>query len=143
MQVTTTIDGASLHVRIENDSDATVHIFDSARMPYFILDDADLLVLFGINAPDPEVDYFMIEIPTTRPVDPGEVVEHDLALDAVTLGDHYETDRETTALEPPLTVRCEVGWGTTPIVESERHLYSIETVLAWQQLTSAEPVTFS
>ncbi len=45
--------------------------------------------------------------------------------------------------EPPLTVRCEVGWGTTPIVESERHLYSIETVLAWQQLTSAEPVTFS
>ncbi len=39
MQVTTTIDGASLHVRIENDSDATVHIFDSARMPYFILDD--------------------------------------------------------------------------------------------------------
>ena len=72
MQVTTTIDGASLHVRIENDSDATVHIFDSARMPYFILDDADLLVLFGVNAPDPEVDYFMVEIPTTRPLDPGE-----------------------------------------------------------------------
>jgi hypothetical protein len=38
-------------------------------------------------------------------------------------------------------VRCEVGYGDTPILESERHLYSIASVIAWQKLASAAPVT--
>lgn len=140
MQVTTTLSGTSLHVRIENDSEATAHVFDSERMPYLIRDDDGLLVLFGVNPPDPDLDYFFIEIPVTRPLEAGEAAEHEVALDPLMLGDHYSTDREPTPLERPVTVRCEVGWGTTPIVEGEQHLFSIQALLAWQQHTSAEPI---
>jgi hypothetical protein len=131
---------ARLQVRIENRSDRTVHLFDSDRMPYFITGDDGLLVLYGVNPPDPDTDYYMIEIPTTRPLEAGETVEHDVSLDPLFLRDHYETAREPTSLRGTVTVRCEVGWGETPIEPSERHLYSIETVLAWQKLASAEPV---
>ena len=39
-----------------------------------------------------------------------------------------------------MTVRCQVGWGDTPIEAAERHLFSIESVLAWQQLATSPPV---
>jgi hypothetical protein len=131
---------AQIQVRIENRSDRTVHVFDSERMPYFIAGDDGLLVLYGVNPPDPDVDYYMIEIPTTRPLAAGETIEHDVSLDPLYLSDHYETETDPTTLSGTVTVRCEVGWGDTPIVASEQHLYSIETVLAWQQLASAPPV---
>ncbi|MEA2232210.1 MAG: hypothetical protein QOD83_2026 [Solirubrobacteraceae bacterium] len=90
---------AALHVRIENQSDRTVHVFKSDRMPYLIVDGDGLLVLYGVNPPNPDVDYYAIEIPTTRPLASGEAIE-----------------------------------------SSERHLYSIQSVLAWQHLASADPV---
>lgn len=142
MNVACTPTGAArLRVRIENDGDATVHLLDSPRMPYFIRDETGLLVLFGVNPPDPEVDYYGIEIPTTRPLEAGAAIEHDVSLDPLYLRDHYETEREPTPLARPLTVRCEVGYGDTPILESERHLYSIESVIAWQKLACSPPVT--
>lgn len=144
MIVTCTATGpARLQVRIENDGDATVHLLDGERMPYLIRDDDGLLVLFGVNPPDPEVDYYGIEIPTTRPLEPGETLEHDVSLDPLILGDHYETQREPTPLPRPITVRCEVGYGDTPILGSERHLYSIESVIAWQKLAAATPITLT
>jgi hypothetical protein len=142
VKVECTAAGASqLRVRIENDADATVHVLAGERMPYLIRDDEGLLVLFGVNPPDPDVDYYMVEIPTTRPLEPGGTIEHEVSLDPLYLGDHYETEREPASLERPVTVRCEVGYGDTPILESERHLYSIESVLTWQKLASAPPVT--
>jgi hypothetical protein len=134
---------AALRVRIENDGDATVHVLDGERMPYLIRDADGLLVLFGVNPPDPEVDYYGIEIPTTRPLEPGATIEHDVSLDPLYLRDHYETAREPTPLTRPVTVRCEVGYGDTPILASERHLYSIESVIAWQKLASAPPITLT
>ena len=131
---------ARLEVRIENRSERTVHVFDSERMPYFIADDAGLLVLYGVNPPDPDTDYYGIEIPTTRPLAAGAAVDHDVSLDPLFLRDHYETAREPLALRGTVRVRCEVGWGETPIEPSERHLYSIESVLAWQRLAAAPPV---
>ncbi|WP_028065421.1 hypothetical protein [Solirubrobacter soli] len=144
MNVTCTATGAAqVRVRVENDGDATVHVLDGERMPYLIRDDAGLLVLFGVNPPDPEVDYYGVEIPTTRPLEPGATIEHDVSLDPLYLRDHYETQREPTPLPRPVTVRCEVGYGDTPILRSERHLYSIESVIAWQKLASAPPVTLT
>jgi hypothetical protein len=131
---------ARLRVRIENRSESTVHILDSERLPYFISDDDGLLVLYGVNPPDPDTDYYGVEIPTTRPLEPGETVEYEVSLDPLFLRDHYETEMEPTTLGGTVTVRCEVGWGDTPIVPAERHLYSIESVLAWQKLASAPPV---
>ena len=130
---------ARLQVRIENRSENPVHVFDSERMPYFIQDD-DLLVLYGVNPPDPDVDYYGVEIPTTRPLAPGGTIEHEVSLDPLILRDHYETARTPTALSGTVTVRCEVGWGETPIEPAERHLYSIESVIAWQRLAAAPPV---
>ena len=69
----------------------------------------------------------------------GETIEHDVSLDPLFLRDHYETETQPTTLSGTVTVRCEVGWGETPIEASERHLYSIESVLAWQKLASAPP----
>jgi len=143
VRVHATADGATLHVRIENDSDTTAHVLDGERMPYVIRDDDGLLVLFGVNPPDPDTDYYMVEIPTTRPLEAGEAVEHDVVLDPVPFHDHYTYDTDEVPLERPVTVRCEVGWGDTPILAAEQHLYSIESVIAWQQLTAAAPVTLA
>ena len=131
---------ARLRVRIENRSDRTVHVFDSERMPYFIRDDAGLLVLYGVNPPDPDVDYYSVEIPITRPLEPGATIEHDVSFDPLFLRDHYETETSPTSLSGTVSVRCEVGWGETPIELAERHLYSIESVIAWQRLAAAPAV---
>lgn len=131
---------ARLHVRIENRSDRTVHVLDGDRMPYLIADDGGLLVLYGVTPPDPEVDYYGVEIPTTRPLEPGAAIEHEVGLSPLYLSDHYETRREPTPMTGTVAVRCEVGWGDTPIERAERHLFSIESVLAWQQRAASEPV---
>jgi hypothetical protein len=131
---------ARLQVRIENRSDGTVHVFDSDRMPYFIAGAEGLLVLYGVNPPDPDTDYYGIEIPVTRPLAAGASIEHEVSLDPLYLRDHYEAEREPAALRGTVSVRCEVGWGETPIEASERHLYSIESVLAWQRIAAAPPV---
>ena len=84
-------------VRIENRSDRAVHVLDGDRMPYLIADDGGLLVLYGVTPPDPEVDYYGVEIPTTRPLEPGAAIEHEVGLSPLYLSDHYETRREPTA----------------------------------------------
>jgi hypothetical protein len=45
-----------------------------------------------------------------------------------------------SALSGIVTARCRAGWGETPIEDSERHLFSIESVLAWQHLATSPPV---
>jgi hypothetical protein len=129
-----------LEVRIDNRSGRTLHVLDGERMPYLIADDGGLLVLFGVTPPDPDVDYYGVEIPTTRPLAPGAAITHDVALRPLHLHDHYEAQREPSTLSGTITVRCEVGWGETPIERAERHLYSIESVLAWQHVTASRPV---
>jgi hypothetical protein len=130
---------AAVRVRVVNVSGQDVHIFDSPRMPYLIREQGGtLLVLYGVNPPDPELDYFGIEIPLTRPLAAGEVVEHEVSLGSSTLHDHYEADREPTELHGTVTVLCEVGWLERPIAAEERDRWSITTLLEEQRLAHAE-----
>lgn len=131
----------SVRYQIKNVSNSTIHIFDSQRMPYLLLqEDETLVVLHGVNSPDPNIDYYAIEIPITKPVEPGEVVNHEVSLMPLYLKDHYETQRNPTELHGSVTVRCQVGWGETPILASERHTKSINSLLEWQHITEAEPI---
>lgn len=127
--------------QLKNISETTIHIFDSPRMPYLLRqEDGSLLVLQGVNPPDPDIDYYAIEIPVTRPVQPGEVVIYEVSLMPLYLKDHYETQRTPTELNGFVTVRCQVGWGERPILASERHKMSINSLLEWQHITEAEPI---
>ena len=129
---------ALVRYRIENTSTATLHLFDSSRMPYLLLQaDGSLLVLHGVNPPDPDLEYYLIEIPITRPIRPGEVVEHQVSLNPLILKDHYETQRSPTELHGVVKVHCQVGWGEKPVLASERHRWSISMLMAWQHLAQA------
>ena len=140
-------EGSALAVRvvIENVSDGTLHIFDSPRMPYLLEEDGDLEIFYGVNPPDPNVEYFAIEIPPTQALPPGEWVEDTVSLTPLRLGDHYSLPRERNPVvtrHGTVTVRCEVGWGETPILPApeEQDVRNITQLIEWQQFSRAEPV---
>ncbi len=135
----------TVRVAIENASSDTLHIFDSARMPYLLEEDGDLVILYGVNPPDPNTEYFVIEIPPTQPLAPGKRVEDTVSLTPLRLGDHYGLHRERNSpvtRHGAVTVRCEVGWGETPILarEEEQHVRNITQLIEWQQFSRSEPV---
>ena len=95
-------DRPSLSIELFNGLSETIHIFDSPRMPYFILqDDGTLLILHGVHAPNPEIDYGMIEIPLTRPLQPGASVSWQIDLVPLNLKNHYEAEREPADIHGP------------------------------------------
>jgi hypothetical protein len=132
-------------VRLHNRTPETIHIFNSPRLPYFILqEDGSLLLLFGVHPPDPEIDYGMIEIPITRPLFPGETACWQVSLTLVVLRDHYEAALEPAGLLGSIRVVVQAGWGATPITPEQRHQTNIYELLAWQKLVSCQmgEVTF-
>jgi hypothetical protein len=130
--------GEAVDVRVTNRSDATVHLLDGERMPYLLrAEGGGLLVLFGVNPPDPDLDYLGIEIPPTRPLEPGSELRHHVALRPLVLRDHYSREREPLPLHGEVTVRCEVGWGESAITP---HATSITGLLEWQRLARSQPV---
>jgi hypothetical protein len=69
----------------------------------------------------------MIEISLTRPL-------------AKMLRDHYgEQPASDALLHGIVHLRCDVGWGTTPITAASRRGMSIHQLLAWQQITRFGP----
>lgn len=138
-------DEVVVRVTIENVSDDTLYIFDSWRLPYLLEQDGDLVILYGVNPPDLNVEYFMIEIPTTQRLPPGGRVEDAVRLTPLRLGNHYSLPRErnsSVTRHGAATVYCEVGWGRTPILSSpeEQNVRNINQLIAWQQISRAEPV---
>jgi hypothetical protein len=133
-----TVDG--IDVRIVNRSDATVHLLDGDRMPYVLRSGDELVVLFGVNPPDPDLDYLGISIPCTRPLAPDAAEEHRVALRPLWLRDHYSSERSPTALDGETTVRCEVGWGETPITDETARQMSITSLLEWQRIARSDTV---
>jgi hypothetical protein len=130
-----------LHLSVENKAEDTLHIFDSARMPYLILqDDGSLLVLHGVNAPDPDIDYTFIEIPVTQALPPGGPWESSVALAPLMLSDHYGAARKATVLQGDVQVHCQVAWGKTPILPADRNR-PIQDLLDWQGWAQAVPLT--
>ena len=135
-----------VQVQIKNVSDTTLHLFDGARMPYVLLqDDESLLVLYGVNPPDPNTEYFAIEIPITKPLEPGAAIEDEVSLTPLYLGHHYGLHRmrsRPTTKHGTTIVHCEIGWGETPILprKEEKNVRNIIQLLEWQQLTQAEAI---
>lgn len=134
-----------VRVTIENISDDTLHLFDSHRMPYVLEEDGGLLILYGVNPPDPNLEYYMIEIPTTKALPPGERVEDTVSLTPLRLGDHYSLPRERNSVvtrHGAVTIQCAVGWGYTPILppHEEQSVQNITQLLEWQRLSPAEVI---
>lgn len=130
-----------LDYEVKNLSNAPVHLFVGDRMPYkFQQEDGSVLILHGVNAPDPEMDYYFIEIPLTRALEPGATALFYTQLHPFVQGDHYGTAYEAANLHGELTVGLEVGWTATAITEANRHTLSIQQVLQAQRLVAAAPI---
>jgi hypothetical protein len=134
---TETVDGrVVVHYEIRNAGTEPIHLIDGKRLPYQLTDGATLVVLHGVNPPDPDRLYNMIEIPLTRPLAPGERLAGEQVLPPAMLRDHYGEQPTPAALQHGrIQVRCDVGWGTTPITAASRRTMSIQQLLAWQQVT--------
>ena len=126
---------------IKNISAQAVYIFDSPRMPYFLkASDDTLVILYGVHPPKPNVSYYGIEIPLTQGLEPGQTLEDEISLTPLYLKNHYETDRTPTAFGEFKRIQCQVGWGETPILKSDRHKLSIHTLLDWQHLALSDVI---
>jgi hypothetical protein len=129
-----------IRYEIHNAGAEPVHLIDSKRLPYLVADGSTLTILHGVNPPDPNRLYNMIEIPLTRPLAPGERISGQQVLPARLLHDHYgEQPAPDALLHGTIRVRCDVGWGATPITAASRRGMTIQQVLAWQQLISFGP----
>lgn len=136
----------AVQVRIHNPSDRTLHLPTTPRMPYLLEDSGELVILYGINPPDPNTNYPFIEMPVTRPLEPGASIEETVSLLPLQLGDHYNLPRQrnpVTEKHGPTPFRCRVGWGETPILprKEEKQIRNIHQLLAWQQLTDSASLT--
>lgn len=71
-------------------------------------------VLYGVNDPDPDLDYYGIEIPLTRPLAPTEHLAVDATLVPLVPRHHYEAMQTPVALPDELDVICKAAYGDTP-----------------------------
>ncbi|WP_428261227.1 hypothetical protein [Haliangium sp.] len=133
-------DAHTVHWSVENIGDTPVHVLHNKRMPYVLRRDSSLLLLHGVHPPDPDKDYNIIEIPTTVELASKARLEGDVALVPLALRDHYGEAQPGAPLTGKVEVRFAVGWGETPILEGERHRYSIQALLDWQTVTESEPL---
>lgn len=97
-----------------------------------------MLVLHGVHAPDPEVDYTFIEIPLTQPLAPGAAWQASVPLSPLILADHYQKSRTAPVLKGAVTIHFHLAWGSTPILPADRAHLSVEQLLAWQNWAIAE-----
>src|ERR1043165_1086385 len=105
-----------VHYEIRNTGADPIHVIDSKRLPYQLIDGAVLVILYGVTPPNPNRLYNLIEIPLTRPLAPGEQISGEQVLPATTLRDHYGEEAAPAALlHGRIQVRCDIGWGKTPI----------------------------
>ena len=137
---TTADGGVTLRLDLVNGSSEVIHVLDSPRLPYILFEDGHALVLYGVNDPDPELDYYGIEIPLTRPLGPGEHLVASTKLVPLVPHHHYEAKQAPVALPDELEVICKAAYGDTPIDEARRAATQIHALLAWQHWVSAPPL---
>lgn len=127
--------------QLTNVSKENIFVFDSPRMPYVIMqENGALLVLHGVNAPDPEVDYNVVEIPITQAVTPGSTISFKVNLNPLFLRDHFGKSPQPTHVTGSITVSCRVAWGNSPIEPHERHKLSLPSLLSWQKMAEGNSV---
>jgi hypothetical protein len=141
---TTTADGVvTLHLEAVNRSAATVHVLASERLPYVLFEDGRAVVLYGVNDPDPDLDYYGIEIPLTRPLAPGDRLAASATIVPLVPRHHYEAKQAPVALPAELEVVCKLAYGEAPIDEARRGAMAINGLLAWQRWVTAPPLRVS
>jgi hypothetical protein len=116
----------------------TLHVFDSARMPYVLDEGGALIVLHGVSPPPDDRDLNVIEIPVTRPLEPNQALTFEVALVPLRLRGHYGDESPRPPRHGAASVVCRVGSGDTPIVPGTT---SIQGLLGWQRLASSSAVT--
>jgi hypothetical protein len=139
LSCTTAIVDGPVIVRLEavNRSARAVHVLQSPRLPYLLLDGARVTVLHGVNDPDPEMDYYGIEIPLTRPLAPGEHLVVETQLVPLIPRHHYERKTAPVAVPAEIEVVCRLAYGDTAIDAAARSKMSINQLLAWQHWVEA------
>lgn len=139
LSCTTSADDGVVTLRLEaiNRSPDVVHVFASTRLPYVLFDGGRATVLYGVNDPDPDLDYYGIEIPLTRPLAPGEHLVAGATIVPLVPRHHYEAKPAPVALPADLEVTCKLAYGDTPIDEDHRARMTINALLAWQHWVTA------
>lgn len=135
-----TDDGQSvIRYEIRNVGSETIYIPNGRHMPYvFTRDPGTLVIMQGVNRPEPNVIYEMRQIALTRPLAPAGVLTGEVALPPKTLRDHFDAHPVPPTLQHgAIQVRCEAGWGTTAI--TKRDQMSIHEFYTWQSTVSAGP----
>ncbi len=129
--------------QIRNVGLETIHILDGRHMPYQLaLDPTTLVILHGVNPPEPGKLYNMIDIPLTRPLAAGQRFGGEVVLPTGTLRDHFRRHPIPASLaHGTIQVRCEVGWGVSPITAANRLQMTMPRLLAWQQIARYGPIS--
>jgi len=136
ISVEASIDGTIVRVAATNNSSATVHVFDSDAMPYLLQDGDGLLVLHGMHEPPEDSDHWGIEVPSTRPLAPGNALRGEVSLDPLWVHSHYGTGDPLVDLATPTRIRTAVGWGSTPLDDRATVEMGLDLVCRrWQHLT--------
>jgi hypothetical protein len=131
----TTGDTVTLHLEAINRSDRVVHVLTSKRLPYVLFEGGRAMVLCGVNDPDPDIDYYGIEIPPSRPLAPGERLTADAAIVPLVPHHHYGGQEAPVALPAELEVVCKLAYGDAPL-----EAQVINGLLAWQHWVTAAPL---
>jgi hypothetical protein len=129
--------GVTLRLELVNRSSEVIHVLASPRLPYLLFEDGRAVVLYGVNDPDPDLDYYGIEIPLSRPLAPGEQLVATTRLVPLVPHHHYEAKPSPVALPGELEVICKAAYGVTPIGDAQRAAMQIKTLLAWQHWVTA------
>ena len=137
-------EGRQLYLNVEaiNNSKNTLHMIASLsqkkKQPYLLKSEGVLEVIYGVNAQDPDIDYFGVEIPTTRPLKPGEVFKEHVQIIPLMQRDHFGHDLNETPLQGELNVMCRFAFMRTPIETSMLNAISLHQIMGW--LEEVEPI---
>jgi len=124
-----------------NVSQQTVHVFESKRMPYLLLEGDGLVLLFGVHEAPPLKSFNMVEIPVTRPLAPGETLRFERVVDPLVLANHYETVATPAHFAGEHRLVGRVGWLSEPVTREMVHQIAMPWLLARQQTADAVPIT--
>lgn len=143
LSCTTTTGGngiVTLRLEAINHSPAQVHLLESKRLPYVLFEDGRAVVLYGVNDPDPDMDYYGIDIPLSRPFAPDEHLVATTTIVPLVPHHHYEAKHTPVTLPAEFEVVCKLAYGDTPIDEARRRGMAINAILAWQHWITAPPL---
>jgi len=138
-----TKDATKLSVKFENRSKDIVHIFDSKRMPYIsVITPSNVLASFALQEPQPNIDYYMIELPPTMEIAAGSTRK--LLFDVnkpLLVSSHFSRPQPYNGrLDENMKVDAEVGVIPNSIPKKKAFDLGYNNVLRSQKIIKCKPV---